>query len=79
MTRRGEITKLYHPADEDNEIIVTKKGFASMLSAKLHRQHEVEHKWNSGEWQYNTTEIGREGYCSWFCCPFLLRSHSTMS
>lgn len=61
MTRRGEITKLYHQGGEDNEVLNTKKGFASMLSAKLHRQHEVEHTVISGGWQYNTSEVGKEG------------------
>ncbi|XP_060577217.1 uncharacterized protein LOC132734490, partial [Ruditapes philippinarum] len=34
ISHRGEIRKVYHPADEDDEVLIMKKGFAGMLSAK---------------------------------------------
>ncbi|XP_053398060.1 uncharacterized protein LOC128556559 [Mercenaria mercenaria] len=62
INNRGEIGKVYHPADEDREILMLKKGFAGMLSAKLHHRHEVEHEiYQHDSWGYKTDEFGREG------------------
>ena len=41
ITRHGEILRVFHPANEDEEVLSIKKGFAGMLSAKLHKQDEV--------------------------------------
>ena len=41
ITRHGEILRVFHPADEDEEVLSIKKGFAAMLSGKLHKQEEV--------------------------------------
>ncbi|XP_060580900.1 uncharacterized protein LOC132737595 [Ruditapes philippinarum] len=62
INRNGEIRTVYHPPDEDSEVLMMKKGFASMISAKLHHRHEVEHHvGKDGQWEYATDEIGREG------------------
>lgn len=42
ISRRGEISKVFHDPDEDNVLIV-KKGLAAMMASKLHQQHEVSH------------------------------------
>ena len=41
ITRHGEILRVFHPANEDEEVLSIKKGFAGMLSAKLHKKDEV--------------------------------------
>lgn len=35
ITSYGEILKVYFPSDEDDHVLATKKGLASLLSAKL--------------------------------------------
>jgi hypothetical protein len=32
---------VYHPPDEDDLVLATKKGLASLLAAKLYREDEV--------------------------------------
>ena len=41
ITRHGEILRVFHPANEDEEVLSIKKGFAGLLSAKLHKKDEV--------------------------------------
>lgn len=41
ISPRGEITHVYHPAGEDDEVIVSKKGFAALFASRLHEQGEV--------------------------------------
>ncbi|XP_053390116.1 uncharacterized protein LOC128553035, partial [Mercenaria mercenaria] len=63
ISHRGEIGKVFHQPDEEHEILMVKKGFAGMLSAKLHHRHEIEHEsYLHDGWRYETNEHGREGF-----------------
>ncbi|XP_060567959.1 uncharacterized protein LOC132726631 [Ruditapes philippinarum] len=61
ISRRGEIGNVYYPADDNAEAINIKKGFAGMLSARLHHRDEVDKEKYYGEWTYHTRETGKEG------------------
>lgn len=41
ISPRGDITHVYHPAGEDEEVIVSKKGFAALFASRLHEEGEV--------------------------------------
>ena len=41
ITHKGEIIQVYHPSDEDDLVLATKKGLASLLAAKLYGENEV--------------------------------------
>ena len=42
ISPRGEITHVYHPVGEDDEVIVSKKGFAALFASRLHEEGEVQ-------------------------------------
>ena len=41
ITPVGEILRVYHPEENDDMVLATKKGFAALLSSKLHGEGEV--------------------------------------
>ena len=41
ITNSGEIQRVYHPAEEDPEVVATKKGFAALFASRLHLHGEV--------------------------------------
>lgn len=41
ISRRGEITHVYHPSSEDSDVIATKKGFAALFASRLHEEGDV--------------------------------------
>ncbi|KAL3873935.1 hypothetical protein ACJMK2_037012, partial [Sinanodonta woodiana] len=49
MTHRGEILRVYHPSNEDNEALSVKKGFAGLLSSKIYTEEETLHFQNNLE------------------------------
>ncbi|XP_045156811.2 uncharacterized protein LOC123523186 [Mercenaria mercenaria] len=61
ISRRGEISNVYYLPDEEIEVINLKKGFAGMLSAKLHHHDEIDKDKGLNEWRFDTNEVGKEG------------------
>lgn len=61
ISPRGEITHVYHPAGEDEEVIVSKKGFAALFASRLHEEGEVPGKVGNEGFTYHITEHGHEG------------------
>ncbi|VDI57565.1 Hypothetical predicted protein [Mytilus galloprovincialis] len=54
----GEILSVFHDTDEHHDVLIAKKGFASLFSSKLQNSNsEV-----ASEWAYQTTEHGNEGH-----------------
>ena len=41
ISNRGEIRHVYHPSNEDSDIIATKKGFAALFASRLHEEGDV--------------------------------------
>lgn len=41
ISRRGEITHVFHPSNEDSDVIATKKGFAALFASRLHEEGDV--------------------------------------
>lgn len=41
ISRNGEITHVYHPSNEDSDVIATKKGFAALFASRLHEEGDV--------------------------------------
>lgn len=41
ISRRGEMTHVYHPSNEDSDVIATKKGFAALFASRLHEEGDV--------------------------------------
>ncbi|VDI59671.1 Hypothetical predicted protein, partial [Mytilus galloprovincialis] len=60
ITPHGEIMRVYHPANEHTDVLTAKKGFVSLLAAKLH--YDKENEQSSTEWSYKTEEFGNEGH-----------------
>ncbi|XP_052090896.1 uncharacterized protein LOC127727821 [Mytilus californianus] len=60
ITPHGEILRVYHPVYENIDVLTAKKGFVSLLAAKLHYGKENEQ--SSTEWSYKTEEFGNEGH-----------------
>ncbi|KAK3589057.1 hypothetical protein CHS0354_008707 [Potamilus streckersoni] len=61
MTHRGEILKVYHTSNEDNEVLAVKKGFAGLLSSKIYTEEEIKQNHSSGQLEYSAEELGHEG------------------
>ncbi|GFR58884.1 hypothetical protein ElyMa_005371000 [Elysia marginata] len=41
LSRRGEVSAVYHDAEEDDHKLAVKKGFAGLLASRLHDSHET--------------------------------------
>lgn len=41
ITPYGEILRVYHPPEENTDVLMVKKGFAALLASKLHNQENV--------------------------------------
>lgn len=41
LRSNGEVSKVFYPPDENENVLKVKKGFAAMLGSKLHREEEV--------------------------------------
>ncbi|CAC5409209.1 unnamed protein product [Mytilus coruscus] len=54
----GEITRVYHESGEHHDVLIAKKGFASLLSSKLQAPDNTA----KSEWTYKTEEYGNEGH-----------------
>ncbi|XP_065944315.1 uncharacterized protein [Magallana gigas] len=61
ISRRGEITHVYHPSSEDSDVIATKKGFAALFASRLHEEGDVSGVSSTRGFIYNITENGSEG------------------
>ncbi|CAG2245127.1 unnamed protein product [Mytilus edulis] len=54
----GEILRVFHDPDEHHDVLIAKKGFASLFSSKLQNSNSDV----ASEWAYQTTEHGNEGH-----------------
>nr|XP_022327831.1 uncharacterized protein LOC111127102 [Crassostrea virginica] len=61
ISNRGEIRHVYHPSNEDSDIIATKKGFAALFASRLHEEGDVSGVSSPRGFVYNVTENGSEG------------------
>ncbi|KAI8516750.1 hypothetical protein Bbelb_053310 [Branchiostoma belcheri] len=59
MSRHGEVTDVFHPPDEDLEVLNIKKALIGTLSARLHASDKVLEKRQT--WLYQLNETGHEG------------------
>ncbi|KAI8482782.1 hypothetical protein Bbelb_394440 [Branchiostoma belcheri] len=59
MSRHGEVTEVFHPPDEDLEVLNIKKALIGTLSARLHASDKVLEKRQT--WLYQLNETGHEG------------------
>jgi len=41
ITPHGEILRVYHPPEENTDVLMAKKGFAALLASKLHNKENV--------------------------------------
>jgi hypothetical protein len=41
ITPYGEILRVYHPPEENTDVLMAKKGFAALLASKLHNKENV--------------------------------------
>ena len=41
ISKRGEITHVYHQSNDDANIIASKKGFAALFASRLHEKGDV--------------------------------------
>ncbi|XP_052071176.1 uncharacterized protein LOC127709613 [Mytilus californianus] len=57
IKRSGEILRVFHDLDEHHDVLIAKKGFASLFSSKLQNSNSDV----ASEWAYQTTEHGNEG------------------
>ncbi|XP_038050894.1 uncharacterized protein LOC119724045 [Patiria miniata] len=60
VSENGAIGQVYYPRDEDKEVIMAKKGLASLLASNL--QHPPEGKLKESGWSYDCNETGHEGH-----------------
>ncbi|KAK6174798.1 hypothetical protein SNE40_013376 [Patella caerulea] len=61
INRHGEILEVFYPSDEDDEMVVVKKGMAAMFAARLHHEDETTMEKTEDGWQYHVQELGHEG------------------
>ncbi|CAH1239172.1 Hypp5746 [Branchiostoma lanceolatum] len=59
ISRNGEVTEVFHPTDEDLEVLNIKKALVGTLSARLHASDKVLEKGRI--WLYQLNETGHEG------------------
>ncbi|KAI8486031.1 hypothetical protein Bbelb_361310 [Branchiostoma belcheri] len=59
MSRHGEVTDVFHPPDEELEVLNIKKALIGTLSARLHASDKVLEKRQT--WLYQLNETGHEG------------------
>ncbi|XP_067658326.1 uncharacterized protein [Haliotis asinina] len=61
ITRKGEITHVYHPPDDDEEAVAMKKGFSALFASRLHQESDVPTERLPQGWSYHVLETGHEG------------------
>ncbi|XP_062579219.1 uncharacterized protein LOC134241150, partial [Saccostrea cucullata] len=61
ISTRGVVDHVYHPHGEEDEVVATKKGLASLFAAKLHEFGEIPGNRSSGGFTYHIFENGTEG------------------
>ncbi|XP_078616234.1 uncharacterized protein LOC144884655 [Branchiostoma floridae x Branchiostoma japonicum] len=59
ISRHGEVTGVFYPADEDLEVLNIKKALVGTLSARLHASDKVLQE--GRVWLYQMNETGHEG------------------
>ncbi|KAK3704204.1 hypothetical protein RRG08_066835 [Elysia crispata] len=63
LSRRGEVTTVYHDPAEDDHKLAMKKGFAGLLASRLHDSHETDLvREHPKGWTYDVKEFGHEGH-----------------
>ncbi|XP_022102001.1 uncharacterized protein LOC110985344 [Acanthaster planci] len=60
VSENGVIGHVYYPRDEDDHVILAKKGLTSLLASNL--QHPPDGTVKENGWSYNCTESGHEGH-----------------
>ncbi|CAG2189963.1 unnamed protein product [Mytilus edulis] len=61
ITPEGKILRVYHPEESDDFVSAVKKGFAALLSSRLHEEGEISGSSSHDGFTYQTQELGHEG------------------
>ncbi|VDH91582.1 Hypothetical predicted protein [Mytilus galloprovincialis] len=61
ITPEGKILRVYHPEESDDFVLASKKGFAALLSSRLHEEGEISGSSSHDGFTYQTQELGHEG------------------
>ncbi|CAG2251005.1 unnamed protein product [Mytilus edulis] len=61
ITPVGQILRVYHPEENDDFVLATKKGFAALLASRLHEEGEISGSQSHDGFSYHIQELGHEG------------------
>ncbi|VDI24688.1 Hypothetical predicted protein, partial [Mytilus galloprovincialis] len=61
ITPVGQILRVYHPEENDDFVLATKKGFAALLASRLHEEGEISGSPSHDGFSYHIQELGHEG------------------